>query len=131
MKRNLRLLVFGGRDYADRAAVFAALDHLHRTRTIVEVIEGGANGADALAGERAELRGVRRTTVPAAWDQHGRRAGPLRNRQMAELGPDAAVQFPGGRGTADMRAVLDEAGVPAWEPLRTESDLSPADPEEE
>jgi hypothetical protein len=52
----------------------------------------------------------------ADWDTHGRKAGILRNIQMLEEGkPDCAVQFPGGRGTAHMRSILDKAGIPVYE----------------
>jgi hypothetical protein len=37
-------------------------------------------------------------------------------RRMAEkYKPDAALQFPGNEGTADMRAVCDKMGIPVIE----------------
>ncbi len=49
---------------------------------------------------------------PADWEQYGKAAGHIRNQQMLDSGVDIAVEFPGGRGTADMRARLNKAGVP-------------------
>ncbi|ATI15672.1 hypothetical protein [Bordetella phage vB_BbrM_PHB04] len=114
----MKLLVCGGRDYADREAVFAALDRVHAKRPVTLLIHGAARGADSLADDWARARGVPRDPHPADWATHGRRAGPLRNRKMLELKPDGVVAFPGGRGTADMADAARAAGVPVWEPVR-------------
>lgn len=117
----MTLLVTGGRDYADRAAVARVLDAVHRKRPVALLREGGAAGADQLAREWAADRGVPVDTMPADWAKHGRAAGPIRNRAMLarEPLPDGVVAFPGGRGTADMVAAARAAGVTVWEPLVT------------
>jgi hypothetical protein len=115
---NLRLVVCGGRYYDDRATVWAVLDRIHRLRGISEVIEGGAHGVDTFAGEWADARRVRRTTVPADWKTHGRAAGPLRNMKMLAKRPHGVLAFPGGRGTADCVAQTRAVGIIVWEPLK-------------
>jgi hypothetical protein len=76
------------------------------------IIEGGARGADKLARQWAEDRGVPVATYPAEWDRHGVSAGPIRNRQMLEDGkPDMVLAFPGGKGTANMVEQAHRAGV--------------------
>ena len=50
---KLKVLVCGGRDFDDRAAVYAKLDRLHADRPFRAVIAGGARGADTLAIEWA------------------------------------------------------------------------------
>ena len=112
----VRVIVCGGRDFADRAAVYRALDHLHSLRSVVELIQGGAPGADRLAAEWAAERLVKATEVRADWNRYGPSAGPKRNRKMLELKPDGVVAFPGGRGTMDMISAATEAGVPVWHP---------------
>jgi hypothetical protein len=114
-KHNLRLIVCGGRDYADHLHVWATLDRLHAERTIVTIIEGGATGADHMAGQWADQHHVEHRTVAADWKQHGRRAGPLRNGEMLKLNPDGVVAFPGGPGTGDMIHQARAARVPVWE----------------
>lgn len=116
-RRHLRVIVCGGRDYAEREALGATMDRLHRLRHLIEVIEGGACGADTMAGEWADSRGIKRTTIPADWKQYGRKAGPIRNLQMLELRPDGVVAFPGGRGTANMIAQARKNRVRVWEPM--------------
>ena len=110
------VLVFGGRDFGDREFVFSSLDRAHAKRPITLVIEGDAEGADKLAGEWADSRGVHCARVRALWEVHGRAAGPKRNEAMRNLKPDAGIGFPGGRGSAHMAGLLREAGVPLWEP---------------
>lgn len=114
---GLRILACGGRDYADRGKVWAALDAVHARRGVAVLIHGGARGADTLAAEWASDREVPAEAYPANWTRDGKAAGPLRNRQMlAEGRPDGVVAFAGGRGTADMIAAAEAAGVKVWKP---------------
>ena len=111
-----RVLVCGGRHYADMMHVYRTLDVLHMERRITCVIQGGASGADMDAATWAVKRGVRDETFNADWKQHGRAAGPIRNQRMLDEGkPDLVVAFPGGRGTADMVRRAKAAGVPVME----------------
>lgn len=116
------LLVTGGRHYADRATVFAALDRAHAKRPITLLVHGGATGADSLADDWARDRGVPRRPYAVSkfeWQRYGRGAGPMRNaRMLADAKPDGVVAFPGGSGTADMVFKAEAAGVPVWHPVR-------------
>lgn len=113
----MKLLVCGGRDFADRGFVFSVLDRVDAKRRVWLLIHGAATGADALADEWAASRGVARAPNPARWRELGRRAGPVRNQEMLDVfAPDGAVAFPGGCGTADMVARCRAAGVPVWVP---------------
>lgn len=115
-----RILVCGGRDYSDRAAVGRALSAIQRKHGIAIIIQGAARGADMLAAEWGWERGVSVGSYPANWERDGKRAGPIRNQRMLDEGkPDAVVAFPGGRGTADMVRRATEAGVPVWQPQKT------------
>lgn len=110
---SIRVLVCGGRDYDDRERVFAVLDKLDKERDISAVIDGGATGADLFGFAWACSLDKIRHTFKADWATHGKKAGPLRNQRMLDEGkPDVVVVFPGGKGTADMRARAEKAGVP-------------------
>jgi len=110
----MRVLVCGGRNYRDIRSVFAALDGLQPGPTFI--IHGGAPGADACAAEWADKRGVESKAYHAAWQTHGRAAGPIRNQKMLDHGkPELVVAFPGGNGTADMVRRAKAAGVTVWE----------------
>ena len=108
----MRVLVCGGREYADREKLAAVLADLRRTRGITHLIAGGARGADTLAAEWADDQDIPSSIYMADWDGLGRKAGPIRNQRMLDEGkPDLVVAFPGGRGTADMVRRAREAGV--------------------
>lgn len=111
----MRLLVAGGREYADRDHVRSVLDVIDVYAGIFCLVHGGASGADSLANEWAFDRGVLAEVYPVSqreWREHGKAAGPMRNARMLKEGrPDYAVLFPGGRGTSDMRSQLISNGV--------------------
>jgi hypothetical protein len=110
----MKTIIAGGRDYVATCATWCFLDDVHSTLGITEVVSGCARGADA-AGERwAEMRSIPIRRFPADWDKHGKRAGPIRNRQMAEYA-DALIAFPGGRGTQDMLRQARERGLLVYE----------------
>lgn len=128
----MRVLIYGGRDFGkDKEEYLAgrsyleklAIDVFPRTEEDeygnwlpdVTVISGRAKGADRLGEDWAVANWIRLEEYPADWDKHGKAAGHIRNQQMLDSGVDAAVQFPGGRGTADMRRRLDKAGVKVYE----------------
>lgn len=116
-----RVLVCGGRDYDNREKMFKVLDNALRTAKESGkhfiLIHGDARGADRLSHEWAKARHVNDVIkYPANWDEHGRSAGPIRNRFMLTDGqPHVIVAFEGGRGTADMIQQGKKAGVPVYE----------------
>lgn len=114
----MKLLVCGGRGYANRERVFAILDRVQAKHGPIVIIHGDCEtGADRLADEWAKARGMFCVPYPAHWQLLGHRAGPERNQRMLEdAEPDAVVAFPGGRGTADMVRRAKAASIPVWEP---------------
>jgi YspA, cpYpsA-related SLOG family len=111
----MRVLVCGGRDYADRESVYNTLCDLDSAPCgpITCVIHGDARGADRLGMQWARDMGdIEDMAFPADWKLHGRAAGPIRNGEMLARGkPDLVVAFPGGRGTADMVAQAKRVGI--------------------
>ena len=107
----MKVLVCGGRDFADYDLLKTVLSALHVTRGISIVIHGGATGADMLASRWAGTHMIPGVVYPADWKAHGKAAGPIRNQQMLdEAKPDMVVAFKGGRGTADMVRRAGKAG---------------------
>jgi len=109
---TVRIIVCGGRDFTDKVMLDYVLSYVHTHRSIIELIHGGARGADQMANKWAFNNGIPRVEVRADWRTHGRAAGPIRNREMLKLNPDGVVAFPGARGTADMVRAAEEAGIP-------------------
>ena len=116
----MKLLVCGGRDFNDPAAVERVLTLIHEKHGIDTLIHGAATGADNLASEWATRNNIYQDAFRANWGAHGKAAGPIRNKDMLNHGkPDAVVAFPGGRGTSDMVRRAKKAGVKVWEPYLT------------
>jgi hypothetical protein len=116
----MRVLVTGGRSYANKMRVWSTLNQLLQEHGDLVVIEGGADGADAFA--RAWCARARRSperrdkvhliTEEADWDRHGKAAGPIRNARMLLVHkPDLVVAFSGGRGTANCVEQARKLGV--------------------
>lgn len=79
MTRHI-LLVCGSRDWSD---VQRIADELASYPMTCEVMHGAARGADAIAGTVAGSWGWKVHARPADWDRLGKRAGPVRNGEMA------------------------------------------------
>jgi YspA, cpYpsA-related SLOG family len=105
-----RVLVCGGRDFADQAFLDDYLNAI--VADISHVIVGGAPGADTLAERWARAHCIPFTVYMADWLFHGKAAGPLRNRRMLVEGkPDLVIAFAGGRGTANCLKQAQELGI--------------------
>lgn len=108
----MRVLVCGGRDYNNAGVVWHSLTDLAERHGPLFIIQGGATGADTLAKEWAQITSSENIEFPAEWEKHGKAAGPIRNKRMIVEGkPDLVVAFPGGKGTANMVKLAEEAGI--------------------
>jgi predicted Rossmann-fold nucleotide-binding protein len=89
------------------------LDLLLSQRSEVVILSGGAKGADQLGERYAKERGITVEVYPALWSVHGRSAGYIRNRQMAQSA-DALVAFWDGRspGTEHMIDLAEHLQIP-------------------
>lgn len=111
-----KVLVCGSRDYPDREEVFRVLDAYHaRIGPGMQVISGGATGADEWARQWAVSRRVDHRIMYARWDLEGKAAGPLRNRRMAAKKPKLVLafskDFDKSRGTSDMIRVAEKLNI--------------------
>lgn len=99
-----RYLICGGRDWGDYDMLDRCLRNLILNPQRATVIHGGARGVDVMAGAWAKANRVSQIVeVKADWQEHGRAAGPIRNKRMLdEQKPDVVIAFPGGKGTANM-----------------------------
>lgn len=98
----MKIIVTGGRGYADKDYLYKVLDSFHNRYGLSHVIHGASGLADTNAGQWAREHGVQPVACPANWDHFRRSAGPIRNKAMAELGPDLVIAFPGNNGTRNM-----------------------------
>lgn len=106
----MKILVTGGRDYADAERVFTVLDEYYDEDSVL--LHGDAKGADTLAKEAAQQIGFEVQAFPADWGKHGKAAGVIRNQEMVNENPDILIAFPGGKGTANCVKLASDAGIP-------------------
>lgn len=109
----MRIIVCGSRRWHDRARIEARLCQLPDPGTVT-VVHGNAAGADRIAHQEAQKAGMLVEPHPADWERYGKSAGPIRNKQMAELGADLCIAFWDGRstGTANMMDQARAHGIP-------------------
>jgi hypothetical protein len=115
---QLVIVAGGGRDLTWPSELIAThLLRATRGRLVQALLHGAARGADQAIAAAADQLGWPQIACPAAWREHGRAAGPIRNRQMLERSLDLlaalpmgagllVIGFPGSRGTASL---LDQA----------------------
>jgi hypothetical protein len=97
----MKVIVAGGRDFTNYALVEEAIKI--SGFEISQIVSGKAKGIDTLGEVWALANNVPVEAFPADWSQHGRAAGPIRNKQMAEYA-DALIAIWDGesKGTANM-----------------------------
>ena len=110
--RPYRVIIAGSRDFSDYPALCAFADRFLAGRANVEIVSGGARGADTLGERYARERGYALKRFPADWERLGRSAGVIRNGEMAQYA-DALLAFWDGRssGTRDMIRRAMNAGL--------------------
>ena len=97
----MRLLIAGGRDFDDYERVRRVCEPFLSHE--LEIVQGGARGADALGSRFAEEHQIPEKQFDADWATHGRAAGILRNLEMAKYATVLVAFWDGkSRGTGDM-----------------------------
>jgi hypothetical protein len=113
---EFKLIIAGGRDFKDHDLL---TNTLHRgligplKSYQVSVVSGEARGADRTGAICGDALGLHVHKFPADWGGLGKRAGFVRNQQMAEFA-DGLLAFWDGqsRGTADMIGRMRRLGKP-------------------
>jgi predicted Rossmann fold nucleotide-binding protein DprA/Smf involved in DNA uptake len=109
-----KVIIAGGRDFKKDKNTFETLDKiLSKQLKGIEVVSGGARGADAVGEEYAVSRGLNIRVFEADWDKYGKSAGYRRNAEMANYG-NALIAFWDGasRGTKNMIELAEKKGLP-------------------
>lgn len=83
---KLRILVCGGRHFDDYALLEKTIDDIVAENCLkgVEIVSGHCDGADKLGELYAEKHFSALKIFPAEWKKYGKRAGPMRNKQMVD-----------------------------------------------
>lgn len=109
------ILVTGSRNWSDLALVKKELNLLKDLwGTEVTVLSGQCpTGADRMCENIAREFGWKLKLYPADWNQYGKSAGPIRNKQMVDHGADICLAFikDGSRGASGTAKLAEEAGI--------------------
>lgn len=91
---SYKIIVAGGRKFDDYKRLEKELDEIiaELSTDDIEIICGGADGADALGARYGRKHGYKVTRFLADWKKYGKPAGYIRNKQMAQYG-DCLVAF--------------------------------------
>ena len=83
-----RVVIAGCRDYNNydeaKAFIDSCISNIRKQNKII-IVSGGARGADALGERYAWENGFEIERHPADWEKHGKSAGPIRNKEMAQI----------------------------------------------
>ena len=81
---KLYIIVCGGRHFIDFPLLCDILDNVIGDTKEIEIVSGHCQGADMLGEKYAEEHDMPVKLFPADWTKYGRRAGPIRNKQMVD-----------------------------------------------
>lgn len=111
----MEVVIAGGRDNHISSEGQVALNKIRQTLKIKTVITGGARGIDTDGALWADNNQLNKIIDQAEWDKYGKRAGYLRNLQMANRlvkSGGVLIVFKGGKGTHMMISIAKEKLIP-------------------
>ena len=121
----MHIVVAGSRGWMDTDLLYSTLDafiepllEMHSPSSALQdgpitIISGTAHGADTMGERWAESRDIPILRMPADWETHGRRAGYLRNEQMAAIADHVFVFWDGvSRGSQHMIDIATRMDIP-------------------
>ena len=111
----MHIIIAGCRDFNDYSVMEKeVMDFIGKYigKIEIEIISGGATGADALGERFAKEHGLPLKVVHADWKKYGRSAGPRRNEQMARMAGTLIAFWDGkSRGTKNMIDTAKKLGL--------------------
>lgn len=110
----MKTIIAGSRTITNYAIVLEAIRN--SGFQVTEVVCGGAAGVDSLGELYAfEMDGVSIKKFPANWSLYGKKAGHIRNQEMAEYAEALIAVWDGkSTGTQDMIARAQEKGLQVY-----------------
>lgn len=113
----MRVIIAGSRNIALHPRWFGHLV-AQSGFTIDEIVSGHSGNIDMRGESWASALNLPIRRFPANWEAHGRKAGPLRNSEMAAYA-DALIYFWDGksRGTADMVKKMKTLNKPTFDAM--------------
>lgn len=112
MAEQFRVIIAGGREFNDYELLSTKCDFFFSNRRPTAIVCGEARGADTLGKRYAKEHGIPVRSFPADWNTYGKKAGYIRNEEMAQ-NADALIAFWDGKspGTKNMIELAQKKGL--------------------
>ncbi len=112
----MKTIIAGGRDFKDYNLLKKQVDYYREHKgAITEIVSGGAAGADSLGEMYAIENNIPIKVFNADWNKHGRAAGPMRNKQMADYADVLIAVWDGqSKGTKNMIDQMNKLNKPVF-----------------
>jgi hypothetical protein len=117
-----KIIISGDRFWSDKdlesklEQLFLKMPRNHDESWNVLIIHGACEGVDMTADKVARRLGFQISSKPADWKTYGRAAGPIRNKEMLDMGAHAVYafhqNFEKSKGTKNMIKQAEDRGVP-------------------
>lgn len=89
----MKVIIAGGRGFSDFQLMNSKCNEvLLESGEDIEIVSGTAKGADKMGEHYASIRGFGVKQFPANWGSHGKAAGYIRNKDMADYA-DMLIAF--------------------------------------
>ena len=109
----MKVIIAGGRDFDNYPHLARVMNYYNQMGDITEIVVGMALGADSHGEYWARCTGIPVTEFPAEWGKYGNRAGPVRNKEMADYADSLIVFWDGkSRGTKNMITTMEKLQKP-------------------
>ena len=115
---KFKIIIAGSRKFNDYEYLKKSIDWLLSGEPYcvnekpIEIVSGTANGADKLGERYAKEYGYLVKQFPASWNEYGKSAGYIRNKQMAEYADICCVFWDGkSKGSQHMINLAKECGL--------------------
>jgi len=105
----MNVIIAGSREFTDTEKIESVL----RETNITKLICGMCRGPDKIAFDYCKKNKIEVEMMPALWEEYGRSAGPIRNKDMAKQA-DYLIAFWNGksRGTKNMIEEMKKLNKP-------------------
>lgn len=118
LENIIKLIIAGSRDLEWVGVDFlaACISKYDLSWDVEEIVSGGARGIDTLADTLAFKTGIPFKLFEADWDKHGKSAGHIRNKAMAEHGDALLLIWDGeSNGSSNMKRNMEKLNKPIYE----------------
>lgn len=121
----MKLIIAGSRTLYPHYRFIANTLDMFGLTSFDEIISGGASGVDGAGEVFASEMDINLKIFQADWNEHGKAAGPIRNKQMVEYADALLLIWDGtSRGSKNMKETMLKFNKPVYEVILREAVLS-------